>query len=333
MEEKHIKKILDNMIKYYGYGLIEITNVEGLLSKWAIIKDLGQKRRILVFSDNNKINKDDLTRYLQDQESSYNAEIITVSLLDSNLKGFGEAGNWSANLQQSGEKSIIIDLHENYITYFDESLNEVINELANVINSNRPQRQNRETSIITLILIGINILVFLMTAYFSNSIFDINNQVLVDFGAKYNPYIESGQYYRLLTCMFLHGGVIHIALNMYGLYSIGPLVERLYGRGKYLVIYFVTGIIASISSYVFSIGLSVGASGAIFGLLGSVLAYAFKERNNIGKDFFKSVLSVLVANLIIGLSIANIDNFAHIGGAVSGVILGEIFLNFFRKHN
>jgi rhomboid protease GluP len=256
-----------------------------------------------------------------------------VSLLDSNLTGLGEAGNWSASLQQSGEKTIIIDLHENYITYFDESLNEVINELANAVNYNRPQRQNRETSIITLTLIGINIFLFLMTAFFSKSIFDINNEVLVAFGAKYNPYIQSGQYYRLLTCMFLHGGVIHIALNMYSLYSIGPLVEKLYGRSKYLVIYFLTGIIASLSSYIFSTGLSVGASGAIFGLLGAVLAYAFKERNNIGKDFYRNVVSVLVANLIIGLSIANIDNFAHIGGAVSGVILGEIFLNFFRKEN
>lgn len=319
-------------MRYYGYSLLEIGDVEGLLSPWAIIKEVGQQKRLIIFTEfHEKIDKEYLLRYLNNQQLNNNVEIVTVVLLDDNLKGLGEPGDWSASLQQNGEKTLIIDLHKNYITYFDESLNEIINELANVINYNRPQNQERKNSTATFILIGINILVFLITAYLSNSLFDINADVLVQFGAKYNPAIESGQYFRLLTCMFLHGGVIHIALNMYALYSIGPLVEKIYGRSKYLTIYFITGIIASLASYMFSSGISVGASGAIFGLLGAVLAYAFKERNNIGKDFLRSVLSVLIANLIIGLSIANIDNFAHMGGAISGVILGEIYMNFFRK--
>lgn len=318
-------------MRYYGYNLLEIGNIEGLLSQWAIIKEIGHQKRLIVFTEfHEKIDKVYLLRYLNNQGLN-NVEIVTVVLLDDNLKGLGESGDWSASLQQNGEKTIIVDLQKNYITYFDESVNEVINELANVINYNRPKNQERKKSTATFILIGINILVFLITAYLSNSLFNINDDVLVKFGAKYNPAIESGQYFRLLTCMFLHGGIIHIALNMYALYSIGPLVERIYGRSKYLTIYFVTGIIASLASYIFSTGLSVGASGAIFGLLGAVLAYAFKERNNIGKDFLRSVLSTLIANLIIGLSIANIDNFAHIGGALSGVVLGEIYMNFFRK--
>lgn len=184
---------------------------------------------------------------------------------------------------------------------------------------------------ITYIIIGINILIYVLTAFLSKNIMNSNIYVLVYLGAKVNELIASGEYYRLITCMFLHGGLIHLALNMYSLYVIGPLVERVYGRVKYISIYFIAGIISSLFSYIFSSGISIGASGAIFGLLGATLVFAITIRKTVGKDFYNNILQVMVVNLIIGFSIPNIDNYGHIGGIVGGIIMAKIFQIYKKK--
>jgi rhomboid protease GluP len=178
---------------------------------------------------------------------------------------------------------------------------------------------------VTYIIMGINILVYLLTAFLSNDIMLSDYHVLIFLGAKVNELISAGEYYRLVTCIFLHGGLIHLALNMYSLYIIGPLVEKVYGRVKYIAIYFIAGIVASLFSFVFSKGLSIGASGAIFGLLGATLIFAITIKKTIGKDFYNNILQVMVVNLIIGFSIPNIDNFAHIGGILGGMTMGKVF--------
>jgi rhomboid protease GluP len=157
-----------------------------------------------------------------------------------------------------------------------------------------------------------------------------DQSVLILLGANYNKFVLQGEYYRLLTNMFLHGGLLHIALNMYALYSIGPLVERIYGRIRYAVIYFISGIIASVFSCIFSQGVSVGASGAIFGLLGTTLVFAIKMRENIGRGFLRNIASVIIINLFIGFSLPNIDNYAHLGGLIGGTI-AAILLYKIRK--
>ena len=184
---------------------------------------------------------------------------------------------------------------------------------------------------VTYIIMGINILVYLLTAFLSNDIMISDYHVLIYLGAKVNELISAGEYYRLVTNIFLHGGLIHLALNMYSLYIIGPLVEKVYGRVKYIAIYFIAGIVASLFSYIFSKGLSIGASGAIFGVLGATLIFAIKIKKTIGKDFYNNILQVMVVNLIIGFSIPNIDNFAHIGGILGGMTMGKIFQTYKKK--
>lgn len=180
---------------------------------------------------------------------------------------------------------------------------------------------------VTYIIMGINILVYMLTAFLSKNIMNINISVLIYLGAKVNVLIYRGEYYRLITCMFLHAGLLQISLNMYSLYIIGPLVERVYGRVKYVSIYFIAGIVASLFSFIFSNDISIGASGAIFGLLGATLIFAITIKKTVGKDFYINILQVMAVNLIIGFSIPNmdIDNYAHIGGILGGIAIGKFF--------
>ncbi|NFO23423.1 rhomboid family intramembrane serine protease [Clostridium botulinum] len=180
---------------------------------------------------------------------------------------------------------------------------------------------------ITTVLIIINIIVYIITAMLSKNILDSDIRVLIFLGANENTLVASGQYYRLITCMFLHGGLMHLILNMYALNALGPIIEKSYGKNKYIIIYLLGGLISSISSFIFSNGVSIGASGAIFSLLGAILVLTIKMRSVVGKDTIKNVISVIVVNIFIGFAIPNIDNFAHVGGLLGGVFLSILLHN------
>jgi rhomboid protease GluP len=153
----------------------------------------------------------------------------------------------------------------------------------------------------------------------------INNKVLIDFGALSKVLIEQGQIWRLLTCAFLHSGLVHIACNMYSLYIIGPQIQQIFGESKYLIIYIISCITSSLLSYfMHTYGISVGASGGIFGLMGALLVFAIIKRHKIQKRYLSSLIQIIIINLFIGLSIENIDNFGHIGGLLGGVLIGYI---------
>jgi rhomboid protease GluP len=174
---------------------------------------------------------------------------------------------------------------------------------------------------VTYTLIGINILIYIITAIMSRNIFDSNTYVLIILGAKVNELINYGQVWRLLTCAFLHGGIMHLAFNMYSLKIIGSEIEYIFGRKKYLIIYLMASVGGSIFSYIFSpYSISVGASGAIFGLLGAMLVFGIKHRNKIGKGYMMNIIQVIGINIFIGITLSNIDNFGHIGGLIVGGI-------------
>lgn len=170
---------------------------------------------------------------------------------------------------------------------------------------------------ITYILIALNVIMFLvMTAAGGTK----NTDVLIKFGAKVNTLIVEGQYWRLISSAFIHIGLAHIAFNMYGLYSIGYLIEMIYGHVSYLFIYMISAIFGSISSFIFSTSLSAGASGAIFGLFGSLLYLGQKRPKMFSTSFGLNVLVVIGFNLVYGFSNSGIDNFAHLGGLIGGYI-------------
>jgi rhomboid protease GluP len=175
-----------------------------------------------------------------------------------------------------------------------------------------------KTPLLTYTLIAINILIWAaMNLYSFKSGANIHS-LLTDFGAKDNARIISGEYWRFLTPVFLHNGIEHLLLNCYSLYAIGLGVEKIYGHWRFCIIYFVAGIIGNIASFMFSTYGGVGASGAIFGLMGAMLYYGF-EKPALFKNYFgPNIIITLFINLVYGFSRSGIDNFAHIGGLIGG---------------
>ena len=149
------------------------------------------------------------------------------------------------------------------------------------------------------------------------------NDYLLFLGAKDNAGIKlRGEYYRFLTSMFLHGGLLHILFNAWALYALGPEAERIYGTARFLAIYLIAGLAGGVASYAFSAYPSVGASGAIFGLIGALSVFYYTSRallGNAARQQLGSLITVIMINLFIGFSSGGlIDNFAHLGGLAGG---------------
>ncbi len=153
------------------------------------------------------------------------------------------------------------------------------------------------------------------------------NDYLLLAGAKNNRAIKvDGQYYRFLTSMFLHAGLLHIGFNAWALYVLGPEVERIYGTPRFVALYFIAGFAGGGASYALSPFPAVGASGAIFGLVGALAVFYYTSRRLLGdvsRQQLGSLITVIMINLFIGFSSGGlIDNFAHIGGLIGGALVG-----------
>jgi rhomboid protease GluP len=177
----------------------------------------------------------------------------------------------------------------------------------------------------TYAILAANVIVWLLMEASGGS---TRAAVLVRFGAKVNQLINEGQVWRLFTAMFLHIGILHLAINSYSLYVMGTVLEPLLGWRRYLAVYVLAGLCGSLASYWFNPrALSAGASGAIFGLVGALGMFFFLHRKVFGETARRMMMNVgLIAaiNLFFGLSASGIDNFAHIGGFVGGLVLGAI---------
>jgi rhomboid protease GluP len=189
---------------------------------------------------------------------------------------------------------------------------------------------------ITQIIVGMNAAVFLAMAVQialgkapeGSSIMDFGSQI-VFWGANIGPLTIQGEWWRLLTNTFVHGGLIHIAFNMWCLWNLGQLCESLYGRFTYAAIYLTCGLGASLLSvWWHPFTPSVGASGAIFGLAGALLAALKLGEFSVPRAALSGTLRSLVAfvgyNLFFGFVLPNVDNAAHIGGLITGLIVGAI---------
>lgn len=170
--------------------------------------------------------------------------------------------------------------------------------------------------VVTYILIVLNLMVFLY------GVLHGNDELINMFGNNYEL-VQNGEFYRLFTCMFVHADILHILFNMIALYSIGPVVERYYGKSKFLLIYLVSGLLGSIFSGVFMTAdsISIGASGAIFGLLGSICYFTYYYRATLQGILRGSIMPVIIINLVIGFLSSSIDLSAHIGGLIGGILI------------
>lgn len=184
------------------------------------------------------------------------------------------------------------------------------------------RRVRRFLPLVTFVLIALNAVIFLLMELAGGS---KNPEVLLDFGAAFAPYFRHGQYWRLVMPMFLHIGWLHLLVNMYALYILGPILERVYGYGRYALLYVGTGIGSSWLSMRISTNIAAGASGAIFGIAGIMLVTGYLHRDVVpprwGRAFGRGILPFILLNLVFGFSVPHIDNWGHIGGLVSGMLL------------
>ena len=186
----------------------------------------------------------------------------------------------------------------------------------------------RRRPLATWTILGVNLVLWLLSEVSGGS---TDPDVLIRLGAMEGQRIAAGDYWRLFTAMFLHSGLMHLGLNCVGLFIFGHQLEQMYGHSRFLLIYIVAGLAGSVTSYALSISLSahttigVGASGAIFGVLGALVAFFLSHRHRlgaIGRQNLTGLLILAAINLFLGLVIQGVDNYAHMGGFFAGILMG-----------
>lgn len=210
----------------------------------------------------------------------------------------------------------------NKLEYHEDGM-ELFVKITNDINEHNKKDASRMEKLfkskfpmVTYIIIALCI-----TLYFIPLLFGVYNYVINKF-CVYAPYIRGGEYYRLITGIFFHGGVFHLIFNCYALYLIGSQVESFFGKFKFLIIYLFGGICGAIFSMIFGGNTaSIGASGAIFGLMGSICYFGYHYRVYLGNIVKSQIIPLILLNLMLGFITPGVDNFAHIGGLIGGTLI------------
>ncbi len=184
---------------------------------------------------------------------------------------------------------------------------------------------------VTLSIVAINVIVFVLMLFGGAGLLSHDGAVAVHFGSNFGLLTLHGQWWRLLTSIFIHFGLLHIALNMTALYQTGRTVERMFGSGHFLLLYLFSGLCGSMVSTLWHPAAnSAGASGAIFGVFGGLLAFLLSPDNAIPRSVISehrsSTLAFIGFNLISGFILPGVDNGAHIGGLVGGLVIGFLLV-------
>jgi len=183
---------------------------------------------------------------------------------------------------------------------------------------------------LTYVLIAANMLIF---AYMSFTGAYTSDPSLINHGALYGPAVDHGEWWRVFTAAFVHGNFFHVASNMFALYQVGTYVETVFGRTRYIVIYVLAILGSGYAVYHFSYAIpTIGASGAIFGLFGAILAAGLKM-GPAGRALIQQTAPIIVLNLILGFTVFSgiVSNAGHIGGLVSGVFAGYVLFMLPRR--
>ena len=202
-------------------------------------------------------------------------------------------------------------------------------QLKRMLNESTPGFFERNRfRIVTLVLIVVNVAVFAAEVLLSGMRFDVPTRTLVDMGAMYAPYVQAGELWRLVTPMFLHMDLMHLGFNMVALYSVGEVLERVLGRGSFLLLYFVAGITGNAVSYAADVVLagapsvSAGASTSVFGLFVAValLGLLHKGNRRMFAEYSKGMLGVIGVNVAYTLLVPSVSVSGHLGGALGGLL-------------
>lgn len=175
---------------------------------------------------------------------------------------------------------------------------------------------------VTWFLLAVTLAIFIAETLAGGS---QNVAVLINFGAKTNNLVRTGEWWRLITPIFLHIGIFHIFMNGFTLLYVGQILEPMIGHWRFFILYMLSGVMGNLASFAFGAdaALSAGASTSLFGLFGAFLALGLIYRENrFMAELGKSFLGLIVVNLLMDLTMSGIDIWGHVGGAVGGILLG-----------
>lgn len=338
--DENVMKLLHYFITVQGYNPIILHGAENEV--WLENLDCDYKivRIVSNYIHNDEQFKFDIYRTKQivkkikKQTFSFNMNVLSIFI---NLGDNVSVNNFSNinNMVIVNVKDINdLNKYEEVISVFPDIINvtdfkengmELFLKLTGDINKKNAKESDMASEvfkmkkpIITLGIIFINVIVFLLMYVFGNGSNDA--LTLLKFGALYKPLVLNGEYFRLLTSAFLHIGVLHLVVNNYSLYVIGGQLESFLGKFKFLFIYLISAISGSLMAIVFHSNISAGASGAIFGLLGSLLYFGYNYRVYLGNVLKSQIIPLLILNLSLGFFIKDIDTAAHIGGMFGGIL-------------
>lgn len=333
-KEEMIMKLVHYFVTIENYTPIVVNGVKNEI--W--LENLDNNVRIVRINSNYIHNIEQLDfdifkikrvcQQIKKKTMTYRMNVMNLQLnLNDNLKVIEDKIISSYNVGEIDD----VTNNKDILEVFPNIQNDIITDMKGVdlfmnitkdINENTERKNEIYESIFkkkkvffTPLIIGICIVMFIITTL-SGGLQDTS--VYVDFGAVFGPYIKEGEYWRLLTGTFLHADVLHISFNLYALYMLGNQVESFFGKWKFLGIYLISAISGSLLSITFNTGVSIGASGAIFGLLGALAYFGWHNRVYFGSVFRSQIVPIILLNLVIGFMSPGIDNAAHIGGLVGG---------------
>jgi len=278
----------------------------------------------------NRFRSKQITRKLRIKTLSFKMPVLSIYInLGENVKTLKDDDNGNLSLfvknisdfkNNLALLEVFPDIAEK--TYHDEKGIELLFKITEDINQTNEKKNKKmerifsaKKPILTYIIISLCLIMFII------SNFGYNTELLVLLGANFGPLVKSGEIYRLVACMFLHAGIMHFGFNMYSLFIVGPRVEDFFGKWKFLLIYFLSGICGSLLSVGMNANVvSIGASGAIFGLFGALAYFGYTYRGYIGAMIRSQIVPIVIYNLFLGFIIPGIDMWGHVGGLIGGVL-------------
>lgn len=231
---------------------------------------------------------------------------------------------YAKNEEELGKNSLLNNIYQDLVDnlkFSEEGFQLFLKITTEINNKNKKDAMENDKIfepkpiVANYVMIGLLILIFVLGIFLGYHEF-----LIYKFGV-WGAMIREGEIYRLLTGTFLHSGIVHLVCNCYALYVVGSQIESFYGKAKFIGIYLFSALTGSLLSIAMHETISIGASGAIFGLLGSLLYFGYYYRVYFGSVIIQRVLPVIAINLLIGFTVSGIDNFGHIGGLIGGVLI------------
>ena len=329
-KEEIVMKLLHYFITEKGYSPVIVRGVKDEIWLENLKEDFNIIRIVSGYIHNDEQFKFDLfktkslIKSIKKKTLSFKMKALSifVNLGDNvNISSFEESNICFANIKETDDLSkyhFVIDAFPDITkdTDFKEEGFELFLKITNDINKKNEEEAKMNEDVfkmkkpyVTYSLIGINVFIFVLSMFIN----------ILPLFAVNRYFIVHGEYYRLITGIFLHNGILHLICNMYSLYVIGTQLESFLGKIKYLIVYLLSGLAGSVLSIFFSNSFSVGASGAIFGLLGSLLYFGYHYRVYLDSVIKSQIIPLIIFNLMLGFMLRGIDNWAHIGGLIGGV--------------